>query len=424
MENPFNLFLDSINFGKINDGNFIVFFNKVNGNLFKVEKNTVDGFIDSYIFKKRSPLDIDKQLMKLFKMGEVSGEKVDPSPFHIQWHINDNCNLRCKHCYMEEYVDKGLSLDSMKKIVNKYFRAIEKWNHSPEFSITGGEPLMNPNLFPLIDYIRNKNPSSRIAILTNGTLLNKEIVSKIKDRKLSLVQVSLEGSTGEINDNIRGVGNFDKVIGAINLLKKSKIKTSLHFVISKQNFKDVKNYINLAKELEIDMLTFSTLVPFGNGGQMKKLILSPIELKKCYEEIDEIAQVLDLNGQKPYIRRTRPLWCDFKTVNPERPVGGVCPVGLNTLTILANGEVMPCRRLPRIIGDLKKQNFFEIWYGSEILWKIRNRSNLKGCKSCKYLEKCAGCRGIAEVYHGDYMAGDPQCWLINNNLGDNAKIDN
>jgi len=423
MEQKFEEFLKGLNIKYTLKKNSIIFFNIHNGNIFEINKELLNEFIEVYILNSKVLSKEHRKIKELFENENLPiGKDVDKVPFHIQWHINDTCNLRCKHCYVDKYSNNGLSLKYLKKIVDDYFKAIKKWGFYPEFSITGGEPLLNKNLFPLLTYIKQKDKNTRMAILTNGILINKKSIVQFKKIGINLVQVSLEGSNKFINDKIRGKGTFDKIIKSLELLKKNKIKTSLHFVISKINYKDVYPYILLAKKLNIDMLTFSNLVPFGTGKQMEKLVLSPQELKKVYLNIDNIAKKLDKKNQLPYIRRTRPLWCNFETVNPQRPVGGVCPVAFNTLTILSDGKVMPCRRLPLIVGDLKKQNFFEIWYTSKVLSNLRDRKKLKACGKCKYLRKCAGCRGLAYVYYHDYMGPDPQCWLVNKNLGDNAKI--
>lgn len=78
---------------------------------------------------------------------------------------------------------------------------------------------------------------------------------------------------------------------------------------------------------------------------------------------------------------------------------------------MPNGDVMPCRRMNLVIGNLKKENLFDIWYSSEILWKLRDRKEyLNGCGACENLDICAGCRAVAYGITGDYFAKDPQCW--------------
>ncbi len=415
----FSSYLEKYNYRYYKFNRDFYLYNFLNGDLFQINDSAKESFVKSKIQKTKKVTSSDNEIDSFILNGVPKmplAEEV--TPFHIQWHINENCNLRCKHCYQDKYMHHGLDLDRMKKIVDNYFIAINKWGNSPEFSITGGEPLLNPNLFPLLDYIKLKDKNTRIAILTNGTLITSEIAKKIKKRGVNLVQVSLEGSTRELNDDIRGRGTYDKILRAIKVLKSEKINTSVHIVLSEKNKKDVKNYIELAKKVGVDMLTFSNLVPFGSGEAMKDLLIAPQELKALYGLINREAEKLERLHKKPVIRRTRTLWCNFDESMCNSKIGGLCPVGLSTLTILSDGKVMPCRRMPIIIGDLTYQNFFEIWYGSEVLWKVRDKKKIAKCGKCKFLDKCGGCRGLAYVYFGDYLAPDPQCWLINKELGD------
>ena len=93
-------------------------------------------------------------------------------------------------------------------------------------------------------------------------------------------------------------------------------------------------------------------------------------------------------------------------------IGGFCPVGFTSLTILHDGTVLPCRRLEIPIGNILKEGLFKIWYDSDVLWRIRDKSNLQGkCDNCSNVDRCGGCRAIAYETTGDYMGEDIQCWI-------------
>ncbi|MCL4418034.1 MAG: radical SAM/SPASM domain-containing protein, partial [Actinobacteria bacterium] len=60
---------------------------------------------------------------------------------------------------------------------------------------------------------------------------------------------------------------------------------------------------------------------------------------------------------------------------------------------------------------INRDSIFKIWYTSDLLWKIRNKNNLKGkCNKCELIPRCSGCRAIAYAMTGDYLSEDPQCW--------------
>jgi radical SAM protein with 4Fe4S-binding SPASM domain len=90
------------------------------------------------------------------------------------------------------------------------------------------------------------------------------------------------------------------------------------------------------------------------------------------------------------------------------PVG--CHAGINYFSLRPNGDVYPCPFLQIKVGNIRKQSLTEMWYGSELFKKLRNRSLLKGkCGECEYREACGGCRGRAYAASGDYLAEDPVC---------------
>ena len=92
-------------------------------------------------------------------------------------------------------------------------------------------------------------------------------------------------------------------------------------------------------------------------------------------------------------------------------LGSLCPVGINSVSVLPNGDVLPCRRMSLVVGNLNNESFYKIWYGSKILWDLRHSENLKGkCGVCQDRDRCGGCRAIAYAMTGDYMESDPYCW--------------
>ena len=70
--------------------------------------------------------------------------------FYFQWHITEKCNLRCKHCYHNNYSSNNeLSIVELKLIADKIDDAVRKWGKIGTLSITGGEPFVaKEKIFP------------------------------------------------------------------------------------------------------------------------------------------------------------------------------------------------------------------------------------------------------------------------------------
>lgn len=325
--------------------------------------------------------------------------------FYFQWHITNECNLRCKHCYHANYIDDSLKLDQLVKIGNHLCDAAQKWGKKVSFSLTGGEPFSNSkNLFSLLELLENRNVD-RVDILTNGTLIDENIINKLKTfKKLRRIQLSLEGLK-ETNDKIRGRGSYDKTINIIKQLKDNSFTVSIMMTIGNHNKNEVIPLANELGLLNVDAFILDRFIPEGQSQNQKDWLLSPEEIKQVYSQAYNYFQTT----LKPRFLLYRTLFC---LLNPnDSHIGAICSVGNNALTIMPNGDVFPCRRLPIKIGNLLEETLYNIWYTSPLLWEMRNPENLKGkCNNCEYIPICRGCRAMAYAITGDYFESDPQCW--------------
>jgi radical SAM protein with 4Fe4S-binding SPASM domain len=346
-------------------------------------------------------------------------DHTNESLFGFQWHITNRCNLRCAHCYQEDYSGYNeLDIDGLKQIADEIIRTLAKWGKKGDIAITGGEPLLKEEMFPLIHYLESADEISSLDILSNGTLINDKILAQIQHlTKLRCVQVSLEGASPESNDAIRGKGTFQKVIKAIRLLRSGGVSVNIMFTLQRRNGGDIPSLIDLAVAEGISSLTIERFVPVGSGARIRNELLSPEEIKGVFSYISERAEREINRGGLTSISRSRPLWvmCNRSSLGADMTdkdaAGGICSIGLDGLCILPDATVLPCRRLPIPIGNLKNDSLLKIWHTSDLLWEIADKHNLKGkCNSCEFIAQCSGCRAMAYACTGDYLAEDPQCW--------------
>lgn len=326
--------------------------------------------------------------------------------FYFQWHFLEQCNLRCVHCYQEQYGSRELPREKIFAIAKIMEDTLRKWNKIGRVSLTGGEPFMQKDLLvDLVDYFNRSDQFARIGILTNGTLIDDTIASRLKSfTKLHEIQVSMDGSNASIHDQIRGIGSFTKALKGIQLLKTYGFFVSIMFTLHKLNQDDVLNVIGLAEKLIVDAITIERVTPM-NTDDLTNLYIKPEELHKIYNDILIRKQEVEKRSSLK-IRVSRPLWTLI-----DEEIGGFCPVGFTSLCILHDGSVLPCRRLEIPLGNILNDGLYKIWYTSDVLWKIRNKKLLTGkCNGCTYMQNCGGCRAIAYHVNGDYMAADPQCW--------------
>jgi radical SAM protein with 4Fe4S-binding SPASM domain len=355
-----------------------------------------------------------------------------PKLFTFQWHVTDKCNLRCAHCYRDEQRQQELPFEEAKRrVVDQILSAAPRMHARPFLALSGGEPLLYAHLFPLLDYLRDQDGLSCVLIETNGTLLGPEMVARLADYYplLSHIQVSLDGASAEVHDAIRGPGTFERSLAGLRrVINMTPMHTTISFTFHRGNAADVPRLLELGKELGVSGIYLARLVPIGQGAGMANLVMTPQEARQVFTLLHETNQCwvaeCAQGGVRPWIVEDRTL---FHLADPQQAVrlyrsengrlGNACAVGAATLTILADGTVLPCRRLPIPIGSLREQSLLKIWYGSDLLWQFRRRTRyLQGkCQQCEFLLKYPGlCSGgaacIAYGDCGDYNQPDPHCW--------------
>ncbi len=326
--------------------------------------------------------------------------------FYIQWHFIDSCNLRCSHCYQKDYNHKDINFNMLKSIFLKIDEAMSKWRMNCFISLTGGEPFLKPaGLFYLIDLIEKSDNFKKFAILTNGTLIDNRIINKIKDyKKLSEIQVSLDGHDEETHDNIRGRGTFLKAVESIKKLKNAGIKTSVMFTLHKKNMGSAVKMPALADSLKIDALTVERMTTMSEA-EKEEFFIDALELKKVYSDVYYKAKK-ELSGKDTKLVTSRPLWNLI-----DENTGGYCPVGFSSICIMHDGTLLPCRRLYLPLGNILTDGLFKVWYNSDILWQMRKRDATNECSSCAHIERCGGCKAISYYSNKDLNTKDPQCWI-------------
>lgn len=100
--------------------------------------------------------------------------------FVLQWHLSENCNLKCLHCYQENHKPIQLKYEQLVKIYDQFKELLKKKKMKGHINITGGEPLCNPHLFKILDLIKQDEDLISFSILTNGTLITEKIAKKNK----------------------------------------------------------------------------------------------------------------------------------------------------------------------------------------------------------------------------------------------------
>ncbi len=349
----------------------------------------------------------------------------DPFEFFVQLHLTEKCNLRCKHCYQQGDRRDEMSLPEISSVIDEISDMLNEWKETyhlafaSSFNVTGGEPFLRRDFFTILDELRCKGFDA--FILSNGTLIGRDQAATLAGLDVKGVQVSIEGPE-HIHDSIRGAGSFSSSVKGIRNLLEAGIPVTLNTTLSEMNAACFMDVIDLASSLGVQRVGFSRLVPAGRGGNMLGAMLSRKALKDLYNDL------FSLDARGPHLVTGDPVASQLRKRPTEHdgespfPSGG-CAAGVSGLTILPDGTVTPCRRLPVPIGNVKKDSLRELWATSDVLQGLRDKSRYEGkCGECSKWSGCRGCRAIAFAFSGangnaGYLAEDPQCFLTYDETG-------
>ena len=268
-------------------------------------------------------------------------------------------------------------------ILNQYRELLKILNIKGHINLTGGEPLCSPYLFNILNEFKKDKDLYSFSILTNGTLINDDLAKKISEYNPEYVQVSLEGSK-KTNDYIRGKNVYKKVANAVKILKKYGLFVSLSFTATKINYKEFPKVVKFAEKYGVDNVWSDRFIPLNKSDD--------IDLQMSQDETTEYLKIMEnerirlkLKKSKTNISMYRAL--QFQMTN-DLPYA--CTAGRSLLTVMENGDLVPCRRMPIIVGNLLKDNMYELYKNSEILKKLQEDTTPDDCKSCEHSKRCAG----------------------------------
>ena len=321
--------------------------------------------------------------------------------FVLQWHLSENCNLKCLHCYQENHKPIQLEFDKLVIIYKQFKELLNKKKMKGHINITGGEPLCNPYLFKLLDLIKEDSDLITFSILTNGTLINEKIAKKIKSYNPLYVQVSLEGGK-KTNDYIRGKGTYKKVAEGIVNLRKENIFTSISFTATSLNYKEFPKVVRYARKYGVNNVWSDRFIPLGDSD--KSLALNYEQTREYLEIMNkERNKLKKVKNNNTTISMYRAL--QFQMTN-DFAYG--CTAGDTLLTVMENGDLVPCRRMPITIGNLFDRSMYDLYTNSDVLKALREKKIPDECINCEHSEVCHGglkCLTYAmykDLNHKDY----------------------
>ena len=166
---------------------------------------------------------------------------------NVFFHILTQCNLKCRHCYINP---KQHGLDSLPlESIQAWLHAFSDNAQNKNLIFLGGEPTLHPNLPQAIKFARQMNFGS-ITVDTNGYLFNR-ILEKVTPDEVDAFSFSLDGATPGTNDRIRGRDSYETCLAGIREAVSKGFNTSLIYTVSSANISELEDMQPLLKHLGV-----------------------------------------------------------------------------------------------------------------------------------------------------------------------------
>lgn len=338
--------------------------------------------------------------------------------FSIQWHITTDCEQRCTHCYLfnsqesekEIKGEKNINFQKLKMIANDMVNSCRKLKARPRISLTGGNPVLHPNFWDLLGYLKELN--IKVHIMGNPFNVTDKLAKKLLKLGISKYQLSLDGME-KTHDVFRKPGSFLTTVEACNVLQRNGIAVSIMSTVSKINANEIPELIDFVVGLKVKGYSFARYCPNNKNTDN---MFTPEEYKKFLGNVWQ-SYCRHLNGDTNFILKDH-LWTLFlaeKGIFSPKDTGGIvvdgCGLGVSHLSVLADGVVFACRRFKSPVGKVPDQSLYDIFL-SQNMNQYRDFSKLEKCSKCELLYYCRGCMAVTYGSTGNWMKADPQCWKV------------
>ncbi|MGA8143484.1 MAG: radical SAM protein [Candidatus Acidiferrales bacterium] len=320
-------------------------------------------------------------------------------PWNVHMDLTYRCNERCVHCYLDHEDHGEMTTREVKNVLDQLAEAGALF-----LTFSGGEIFLRKDLFELIAYGRRLNFD--VSLKTNALLIDADRARELRELCIRKIQISIYSADPEIHDAITKVpGSLDRSLRAIRFLQAEGLQVKLACPLMKQNLAAFREVQALAEELCVPYMLDLTVTPKMNGDE------SVLALRSSATELLQVLQDQKLNtracappestNEAAFVTGSATSSGIESSAYDDIP----CSAGHNSCYISPYGDVSPCVQMPKPAGNLRKQRFKEIWYGSRELKRVRavRESELPLCSTCSIRGYCERCPGLAQMEGGDLL---------------------
>ena len=314
--------------------------------------------------------------------------------------LNRTCNLRCSFCYAKKTnyeINKQIDYNQLTKIIDFCNDLKVKY-----LVLTGGEPLLYPEVINVLEYIKNKKHKMIPTMASNGILLDDEkFCSDLISNGLKYIDISLKGSNEKEWVNITGINLLQRQKDAIKNLSKLPIEFTCSMVLCKSNIETFTETIKMARENGARQFSFTFVIDNDYTHENSIIYLEKNNPHDLVEKFISKINELDSISKDWWIEYSYPMciYTEEQLKLLKNKLAAPCQIHTRSgITFDTDSNLIPCNmNLDLKIGQFGKDfnNYKEFkkyrknGVYREITEKVRKVPS-NDCKKCKYLKTCYG----------------------------------
>ncbi len=296
---------------------------------------------------------------------------------NLHMDVTERCNLDCLHCYQSRHQAPGLTTSDYLGLLDQAAELGTLF-----LLVSGGEPLLRPDLFTILDHARKLRFSTTLS--TNATLVDEAEAEHLAALNPFEVGVSVYSADPEVHDRITRIpGSLAATLRGIRLLRAAGLKVRLKLMVMAENQGRWQGVPGLARELgcslSMDPTVFARDDQDSGHVQARRV---PFEEKVAAYEAH--LRSLTHIGESP------------RPPVPDPASSPMCGAGLFSLYVASSGIAYPCVTWRAPVGDLTAEPLRLVWErvtSSPGIAELR-RGQMRGCRGCPYYSTCSPCPGI------------------------------
>jgi radical SAM protein len=362
--------------------------------------------------------------------GVGGGPNYAERPMLVFWEVTRACPLACQHCRASATM-QALPGELTTAEGHDLIDQIAGFGRpSPILVLTGGDCLLRPDLFDLVDYASSLGIPVALSPSVTPSL-TPAMIDRIVASGVKAVSISLDGALAETHDRVRGInGHFEATVNAIRALADAGLSVQVNTTVMRANVSELAEIASVVSKAGAHIWEVFFLVQVGRGIASEAVTA---------DEHEDICHFLYDASQYGFIIRTveAPF---FRRVVKARLAGSPAPEselyrdlsadlidrlgqpfgvpraqtastrdGKGIVFIAHDGEVYPAGFLPIGLDNIRTTPIATIYRDNPLLLSIRAAQFTGRCGRCEFADLCGGSRARAFAASGDPLGEDPAC---------------